>query len=107
MSAELQLPPHVFPLFGLCVGHPDPAQPAAVKPRLPQATVLHHGHYSPAAEAQAVQDYDATFSQFQRSQGLPDAGWSALMGQRVAGPQSLSGRHQLQTWIQAQGLELE
>jgi nitroreductase len=43
VAAELGLPPRVFALFGLVVGRPDPARPAAVKPRLPQSAVLFHG----------------------------------------------------------------
>src|SRR3546814_7369666 len=35
--AELGLPRNVFPVFGLVVGRPDPAKPAHIKPRLPQA----------------------------------------------------------------------
>lgn len=33
---SLGLPPHVFALFGLAIGHPDPAALASVKPRLPE-----------------------------------------------------------------------
>ncbi|MDQ2801337.1 MAG: nitroreductase family protein, partial [Pseudomonadota bacterium] len=36
VAAELGLAPGVFAVFGMCVGHPDPAEPASVKPRLPQ-----------------------------------------------------------------------
>ncbi|HMP42460.1 MAG TPA: NADPH-dependent oxidoreductase, partial [Roseiflexaceae bacterium] len=45
VAAELNLPPRVFPVFGLCVGWPDPERPAVPKPRLPQAAVLHHESY--------------------------------------------------------------
>jgi len=39
IAAELGLPPHVFALFGLCVGHRDPAKPAHVKPRRAAAVI--------------------------------------------------------------------
>lgn len=110
VAAELQLPAHVFPLFGLCVGHPDPAQPTAVKPRMPQPLVLHHETYrAPDAappEAEQIAQYDAILQAFQRSQGLKPVGWSEQAAQRVAGPQSLSGREALQQFVRSQGFEL-
>jgi len=41
VAEELKLPPRVYPVFGLVVGHPDPATRTDVKPRLPQSVVLH------------------------------------------------------------------
>jgi nitroreductase len=49
VAADLALPPRVFPVFGMCVGYPDPDRPAAVKPRLPQDAVLHRERYDLAA----------------------------------------------------------
>jgi len=88
------------------VGHPDPAQPAAVKPRLAQSVVLHHEHYSAEAEAAEVPRYDQAIQAFQRDQGLPPVPWSQQASQRVAGPQSLSGRDHLRRFITWQGFEL-
>ena len=42
VAAELELPPNVFPVFGLVVGHPDRYDETTIKPRLPQQAVLHH-----------------------------------------------------------------
>ena len=42
VAAELGLPPHAVAAFGLAVGVPDPTENAGVKPRLPQAAVVHH-----------------------------------------------------------------
>lgn len=50
----LALPPKVFALFGLCVGWPDTQRPAAIKPRLPQALVLHHETYAATDAAAAA-----------------------------------------------------
>jgi hypothetical protein len=49
IAAGLGLPPHTVAAFGLAVGEPDPAENAAVKPRLPQAAVLHHERYDAAS----------------------------------------------------------
>ncbi len=45
VAAELGLPPMIFPVFGMCIGTPDPACPADIKPRLPQSVVLHREQY--------------------------------------------------------------
>lgn len=110
VAAELQLPAHVFPLFGLCVGHPDPEQPTAIKPRMPQPLVLHHETYrAPNAmppEAEQIAQYDAILQAFQLSQSIKPVGWSEQAAQRVAGPQCLSGRDALQQFVRGQGFDL-
>ena len=106
VSAELKLPRHAFPLFGLCVGHCDPSRPTAVEPRLTQAAILHREHYSTESEAELVSRYNEVMTAFQQSQGMAPAFRSEQSSQRVAGPQSLSGRHVLKQ-IHLQGFEIE
>lgn len=107
VAAELGLPPRVFPVFGLCVGRPDPARPAAVKPRLPQAAVLHRERYQLDQQDQAVARYNRTVSAFYQEQGMRVAGdWSQHSAQRVAGPQSLSGRDTIRETLRRLGFEL-
>ncbi|NTU86356.1 MAG: NADPH-dependent oxidoreductase [Chloroflexales bacterium] len=107
VAAELRLPPRALPVFGLCVGWPDPAKPAAVKPRLPQATVLHHEVYSVAAEGAAVADYNATMAAFYAAQQQRVQGdWAQHSAKRVAGPQALSGRETLREALRGLGFEL-
>jgi hypothetical protein len=77
VAAVLDLPPHAAAVFGLVVGWPDPAAAAAVKPRLPQAAVLHEESYALAAQRTAVRRYDETARGFQRSQGQDPTGWTA------------------------------
>ncbi|MFM1987315.1 MAG: hypothetical protein RJA99_272 [Pseudomonadota bacterium] len=107
VAAELQLPHGAFALFGLCVGRPDPTRPASVKPRLAQRVVLHRETYGTDGEAAAVADYDAAMLRFQQSQRMPAQPWSVQASQRVAGPESLSGRHRLAALLRAQGFGLE
>ena len=107
VAAELKLPPLVFPVFGLCVGHPDPAQPAGVKPRLAQTAIVHREQYDAGAEADAVRSYDEVIQAFQRDQRMAPVPWSQQSSQRVAGPESLSGRHRLAEAIRARGFGLE
>ncbi|GAA5787411.1 NADPH-dependent oxidoreductase [Chitiniphilus shinanonensis] len=106
VAAELGLPPQVSPAFGLVVGHPDPARPTAVKPRLPQRAVLHHEQYSSAPEAAAVAEYDDILQHFQATQDLPQQPWSRQAVARLRGPESLSGRHRLREALTQLGFGL-
>ena len=107
VAAELGLPPRVFPLLGLAVGRPDPARPASVKPRLPQAAVLHRETYGwGEPQAQAVADYNAALRSFQREQGMAEIDWTEQAGLRTRGPEAMSGRHELRQVLADLGFEL-
>lgn len=64
----LDLPPQVFPIFGLCLGYPD--QNPGQKPRLPLSMVLHQDQYSNDGLAN-LEKYDTQISSYYqlRSQG--------------------------------------
>ncbi len=107
VAAELHLPARVFAAFGMCVGWPDPAHPAAVKPRLPQSVVLHRETYSTAREEQAVARYGEAMGQFYAEQAMRVQGdWARHSAKRIAGPQSLAGRDQLREALIRLGFEL-
>lgn len=55
VTALLELPQHVLPLFGLCLGWP--ADNPDVKPRLPAALVVHENHYRPL-DRSLLESYD-------------------------------------------------
>lgn len=103
----LQFPPQVFAVFGLCVGYPDPAHPAAIKPRLPQAAVLHRETYSLAARDQAIAQYTDIMQTFYQSQQMTVAGdWREHSLKRVATVAALNGRDRLRTALQTLGFLL-
>ncbi len=106
VAAELGLPPHVMALFGMCVGYPDPAKPADIKPRLPQAAVLHREQYSAAAQSAAFLAYDERIRQFQREQGMAETPWTAQATIRVKTVASLHGRDRIRAALGALGFEL-
>ncbi|MBI1682874.1 nitroreductase family protein [Caulobacter hibisci] len=106
VAAELGLPPLVLPVFGLVVGHPDPAAPAAIKPRLSQAAVLHRETYDLAAQDAPVRAYDETLGAFQTSQGLAATGWSAAIVNRVGNAKALNGRERLRQALEGFGFPL-
>jgi nitroreductase len=108
VAAELGLPPHVFPLVGLVVGRPDPARPAAVKPRLPQASVFFRERYEwDDAQREAAESYNPRIRSFQREQAMPELDWTVQAAQRTRGPESMAGRHVLREVLGDLGFELK
>jgi len=107
VTAELGLPPRVFALFGLAVGKPDPARPSAVKPRLPQASVLYREQYGwSRAQAEAAESYNRRIRDFQREQGMAEKDWTVQARERTRGPGSMAGRHVLRDVLNDLGFEL-
>ena len=107
VAAELDLPPRMFPLFGLVVGKPDPARPASIKPRLPQTSILFHETYAwTSAQREAARRYDERLRSFQREQGMTERDWTEQAGDRTRGPESMAGRHILRSVLSGLGFEL-
>lgn len=96
VAKVLGTPKNVFPVFGLVVGHPDPARPAQVKPRLPQSAVLHREQYQvPSDPAQEIGSYNEALRTFMRANGMKEMDWSAQVVERLGSPEALTGRHRL------------
>jgi nitroreductase len=108
VATELGLPPQAFGVFGMCVGYPDTTRPAAVKPRLPQAAVLHRETYDASTLDAATDSYNAVMSQFYQSQGMkPKGEWDQHSLQRVRGPEAMKGRDQLVSVLNRMGFPLK
>ncbi len=90
----LQLPPHVVAVFGMSVGYPAADDTAQVKPRLPQAAVLHHETYDLKAQRLEVARYEERVNAFYGSQGMGES-WIQRALARMASPKSLTGRDRL------------
>lgn len=106
VALELMLPPQVYPVFGLCVGYPSSEGPAKVKPRLPQAAVLHHETYSAAADVEAVAEYDERLGAFYQREGMKASRWSEQVVNRLRGVSSLHGREELVAELKRMGFGL-
>lgn len=92
LRRELALPAHVVPIFGMCVGYPDPDRPTGVKPRLPSEAVLHRERYDGAGDPDLVERYDAHMHAFQAEQGLRTVGWSDYSLRRLFDLHTTKGR---------------
>ena len=106
IAAELSLPPHVFAVFGMSIGYPDPARPTDIKPRLPQSVVLHREQYSVEAHNDAIDDYNATMRGFQREQGMKAIDWTQQCFNRVKDAAALRGRDRMREALRNLGFEL-
>lgn len=103
VAAELNLPPHVLAVVGLCVGWPDPETATGVKPRLPQEAVLHRETYQPETETAAIAAYDTRLRGFQQEQGMPLIDWSAQTATRI---NRLGSRARMAEAVRALGFPL-
>jgi nitroreductase len=106
IAAALKLPGHVFPVFGLAVGWPDPERPASVKPRLPQAAVLHRETYDAAPQAGAAATYDETLDRFWRGQGRDTPPWTRQVVNRLRDRAALHGRDRIRESLNRLGFPL-
>ena len=107
VAAELGLPPRVFPLFGHAIGKPDPARPAGVKPRLPQASVLFREQYAWTEDhAAAAESYNPRIRAFQEEQAMAVKDWTVQAQERTRGPSSMAGRHVMREVLGQLGFEL-
>ncbi|AHG65603.1 FMN-dependent nitroreductase-like domain-containing protein [Advenella mimigardefordensis DPN7] len=107
VAKELGLPDYAFATFGMCIGYPDPLKPASVKPRLPQAAVLHKEKYDASALEPAAQSYNATMDDFYKAQGMKNSGpWDLHSLNRLRGPEALTGRDRLVEALKNLGFDL-
>lgn len=107
VAAELGLPPRTFGVFGLCVGYADGETLPAIKPRLPQAAVLHHEQYDLLGQAEAISAYNTTMAEFYAQQGMAiDGSWTQHSIHRVADAEALRNRAHLHNILPQLGFPL-
>ena len=104
VAKAIGLPQHVMAVFGLCVGYANPATLSDIKPRLPQAAVLHHERYETADETAAIARYDAVLSAFSRRQAMDSDTWTGRVLQRLTGS---NGREGMRAAMRRLGFELK
>jgi nitroreductase len=106
IAAALKLPPHVFAVFGMSVGWPDPTKATDIKPRLPQRVVLHRETYDAAGARDAVEEYNAIMRGFQQEQGMRAVDWTEQCISRVKDAAALRGRDRMREALRNLGFEL-
>jgi len=80
MIELLDLPEYVYPMVGLCIGHPVEDQIPAKKPRFPEEAVVHQEVYNRDLHA-ILDDYDETIKAYmhERTGGQHVHDWSGFI----------------------------
>lgn len=85
VSKLLGLPEEVYPVFGLCLGHPD--QDPEVKERLPRAIVVHQDKYTRLDHhATLLGEYDERIREYytNRTKGKVKTSWSESVAEKLS-----------------------
>ena len=98
----LELPDHVYPLYGLCVG--EPAEQPSPRPRLAPEAVWRKGRY-PADDAvrAEIAEYDARMAAYYTERGRPGYDWSGGLWRKFAKP----ARDHLLAYYRSKGARLD
>ncbi|GAB3282821.1 hypothetical protein GCM10027456_77030 [Kineosporia babensis] len=106
MAQLLELPPHSFVAFGMVVGSPDPAQPTQIRPRPPQALVLHHDRYSAQQSMDNVEAYEPVLRDFLESSGSTVRTWREMVAFSTSSMDYMDGRQNLRETLHSRGFQL-
>jgi FMN reductase [NAD(P)H] len=74
----LNLPDYVYPMVGLCIGHPNKENMPGQKPRLPKEAVIHHGQYNQDLQSH-LDEYDETITDYMKERGGDIHDWSGFI----------------------------
>jgi nitroreductase len=103
VSALLQLPQGVYPVFGLCLGYPD--QDPEVKPRLPLSVIVKNEVYDDSGDQPDVAAYDEQVREYYRTRtgGGHGISWS----EQVADLLSEKARPHMRGFLAEQGFDFK
>ena len=99
----LGLPPQCFVLFGLCVGYPTEQAAGEVKPRMPQAMMLHHERYDASNADAHRKTHDTEMMQFSARQEMQAGTWTQRVLNRLGPIKSMNGRERLRDALNRMG----
>jgi FMN reductase (NADPH) len=100
----LDIPDDVWPLYGLCVGTPDPAHPTAPRPRLPSDALWMKDRYlDDDAMLQEIDRFDEQAAEHYAGRGLSGRNWSGGLWRKFAKPL----REDLAQYYRSKGARLE
>ena len=102
----LGLPPQTVVVFGLCVGYATEKGAGEVKPRLPQAVVLHTERYDASKEEALRAAYDVEMSKFSARHELQAATWTQRVLNRLGPIKAMNGRETLRAALAKMGFEI-
>lgn len=103
VSALLQLPQLVYPVFGMCVGYPD--QQPGIRPRLGTEAIFHENTYDTSKIKSGIEQYDKITHEYymERTKGQRDTTWSKEMADKYRQP----FRAHMRAFLEEQGFRFE
>ena len=103
VTSLLKLPELVYPVFGMCIGHPD--QDPEVKPRLPLPIVLKKDYYDDTQDSELMADYDSSVKDYYRTRtgGNKEMTWS----NQISGMLVKEARPHMLNYLKSQGYLLK
>jgi nitroreductase len=100
------LPAGTFGVFGMCVGYASATAANEVKPRLPQAVVLHHEVYDATGEQDHRAAYDKLMMDFSVRNEMAADNWTKRVIGRMGKLPAMAGRDKLVAALNAMGFPL-
>lgn len=99
----LQIPDHVYPVFGMCLGYPEKLN--ATKPRLPLSIILKDDSYSTAGDEEALKEYDQLISNYykERTNNKRSNTWT----EGIAGFLKEKQRPHMKDFLHSKGFEMK
>lgn len=106
ISELLQLPYRVYPVFGMCIGYPDPEQIPEKKPRLTQEALFFDDEYKDFSQTSVhIKKYDDIMREYysKRTQGQRTDTWSDTMTDKRKIPRRMN----MKTFLNERGFLLK
>jgi len=83
----LGFPAGVYMVFGMSIGWPSKSAPANLKPRLPEALIIHHEQYDQSDPRPLIEQYNAELANFYgQNRNQHAAAWSDPIAKRLNAP---------------------
>jgi nitroreductase len=99
----LDLPKNVAPLFGMCLGRP--AEDPMLRPRLPQALILHENRYNPELDHELLEQFDRDVTHYYKTR--PGASRITRWTDQIAATLSREARPHMKAFLESQGFGLK
>ncbi len=100
----LGFPAGVYMVFGMSIGWPAKPAPARLKPRLPEALIIHHEQYDQNDPRPLIEQYNAELANFYgQNRNQHAAAWSDPIAKRLSTPI----RTDLPQTLEAMGFRLD
>jgi len=99
----LQIPHHVYPVFGMCLGYPEKIN--GTKPRLPLSLVLKEDTYSTDGDEKQLKEYDDLISHYykDRTNNKRSNTWTEGIATFLKAKQ----RPHMKAFLQSKGFEMK